>query len=334
MPRAVVLRRHPQGPVTEADFDVIDIPEAPCSEGYFRTRNRVISLDAGFRQWMTAGAGDNYLTGMQIGDPVQSIVLGEVVESQHRDYPLGTLVSARTAWEESSLLDGSDLCSPLTVAADIPLHQYMGILGPTGMTAWIVFFKIGQPSAGETVVVSAAGGAVGTVVGQLAKAEGCYVIGLTSSRSKADWLEQTVGYDCVIDRETQPDLAAALQTAAPGGIDILFDNVGGEALDVVMGQLREQARLVLCGAISQYESAIQPLTNSWELITKRARMEGFMFSDYFESFPEIAEDLRRRIAEGQIISFDALYTGIEETPRAFCDMMRGISRGKCLVVLE
>lgn len=334
MPRAVVLARHPEGPVTDADFAVVDVPAAPCPSGYFRTRNRVISLDAGFRQWMTAGAGDNYLTGMQIGEPVQSIVLGEVIESEHVQYPVGTLVSARTAWEESSLLDGSDLCSPLTVSADVPLHQYMGILGPTGMTAWIGLFKIGQPSAGETVVVSAAGGAVGTVVGQLAKAEGCHVIGLTSSRSKADWLEQTVGYDCVIDRETEPDLAKALRAAAPDGVDIFFDNVGGEALDTVMGQLREHARLVLCGAISQYESAIQPLTNSWELITKRARMEGFMFSDYFDTFPEIAEDLHRRLRKGHLKSFDALYEGIEQTPRAFCDMMHGFSRGKCLVVLD
>ncbi len=334
MSRAVVLARHPEGPVSEADFAVVDIPPVACPSGYFRTRNRVISLDAGFRQWMTAGAGDNYLTGMQVGDPVQSIVLGEVVESEHPQYPVGTLVSARTAWEESSLLDGSDLCSPLSVSTDVPLHQYMGILGPTGMTAWIGFFKIGLPAAGDTVVVSAAGGAVGTVVGQLAKAAGCRVIGLTSSRAKADWLEQTVGYDAVIDRETQPDLAEALQVVAPGGVDIFFDNVGGEALDTVMGQLRERARLVLCGAISQYESAVQPLTNSWELITKRARMEGFMFSDYFESFPEIAADLHRRLQEGQIKSFDALYQGIEQTPRAFCDMMHGVSRGKCLVVLD
>jgi NADPH-dependent curcumin reductase CurA len=210
----------------------------------------------------------------------------------------------------------------------------MGILGPTGMTAWIGLFEIGQPKHGETVVVSAAGGAVGTVVGQLAKAEGCRVIGLTSARSKADWLESDVGYDLVIDRETQPDLGSALREACPGGVDIFFDNVGGEALDTVMSQLREQARLVLCGAISQYESAVQPLHNSWELITKRARMEGFMFSDYLESFPKITEDLQGRLQRGVLKSFDAIYEGIETTPRAFCDMMHGVSRGKCLVILE
>ena len=334
MSRAVVLARHPEGAVTEQDFAVVDVADTDLPAGFFRTRNRVISLDAGFRQWMTEGAGDNYLTGMQIGDPVQSIVLGEVIESDHPDYPVGTLVSARTAWEEQSVLDGSDLCSPLEAASDVPLHQYMGILGPTGMTAWIGLFEIGQPKSGETVVVSAAGGAVGTVVGQLAKAEGCRVIGLTSTRDKADWLENDVGYDVVIDRETQPDLDGALREACPDGVDIFFDNVGGEALDTVMSQLREQARLVLCGAISQYESAVQPLNNSWELITKRARMEGFMFSDYFESFPKIAEDLEGRLQRGALKSFDAVYEGIETTPRAFCDMMHGASRGKCLVILD
>ena len=334
MSRAVVLARHPEGAVTEQDFAVVDVADIDLPAGFFRTRNRVISLDAGFRQWMTEGAGDNYLTGMQIGDPVQSIVLGEVIESDHQDYAVGTLVSARTAWEEQSVLDGSDLCSPLEVASDVPLHQYMGILGPTGMTAWIGLFEIGQPKPGENVVVSAAGGAVGTVVGQLAKAEGCRVIGLTSTRDKADWLEGEVGYDVVIDRETQPDLADALRETCPDGVDIFFDNVGGEALDTVMSQLREQARLVLCGAISQYESAVQPLNNSWELITKRARMEGFMFSDYFESFPKIAEDLQGRLQRGALKSFDAVYEGIDATPRAFCDMMHGASRGKCLVRLD
>ena len=193
MTRAVVLARHPEGAVTEQDFEVIEMPGGDCPAGYFRTRNRVISLDAGFRQWMTAGAGDNYLTGMQVGDPVQSIVLGEVIESHHPDYPVGSFVSARTAWEESSVLDGSDLCSALVVDEEIPLHQYMGILGPTGMTAWVGLHEIGRPKAGETVVVSAAGGAVGTVVGQLAKSEGCRVIGLFAVSAPGGELEPYSG---------------------------------------------------------------------------------------------------------------------------------------------
>jgi len=333
MSKAVVLARHPSGAVEPADFAVVDVDIPAVPDGFFLTRNKVFSLDAGFRQWMTEGAGDNYLTGMQLGEPVQSIVLGEVIESKHPEYPIGAIVNARTAWEEHSLLDGSDLCSILEPAPDVPLKEYMSTLGPTGMTAWVGLYRVGQPQAGDVVVVSAAGGAVGTVVGQLAKAEGCHVIGLTSSAAKAKWLVDEVGYDAAIDRETQSDLAAALQRLAPEGVDVFFDNVGGKVLDTVMGQLREGARLVLCGAISQYESDVEPVTNAWELITKRARMEGFMFSDYFDEFPAILQDLAGRLADGRMKSFDQPYQGIESTPQAFCDMMHGGARGKCLVVL-
>lgn len=333
MPKAVALARYPQGAVTEADFAVIDVPMPTATPGFFVTKNQYFSLDAGFRAWMTEGAGDNYLTGMQIGDPVQSIVLGEVIESQHPDFPVGCIVNARTAWEEYSYLDGSDLCSILEVADGVPAYEYMSTLGPTGMTAWVGFFEVGKPRVGDVVVVSAAGGAVGNVVGQLAKATGCKTVGLTSSAEKAKWLRDEVGYDITISREEDPDLAAALKREIPDGIDLFFDNVGGGVLNTAMGHLKEGARLVLCGAISQYESDVEPVTNSWELITKRARMEGFMFSDYIGQFPSIMEDLHGRMQRGELKSFDKVYQGIENTGKAFCDMMHGQSRGKCLVSL-
>lgn len=333
MPRAVVLARHPVGAIKPDDFAIAEVPMPSPAEGFFVTRNRFFSLDAGFRAWMNEGAGDNYLQGMQLGEPVQSIVLGEVIESRNPDYPEGCLVSARTAWEEYSCLDGSDLCSRLEVAPDLPPEEYLSTLGPTGMTAWIGLYDIGRPRAGDTVVVSAAGGAVGTVVGQLARAEGCRTVGLTSSADKAAWLVDEVGYDAAIARETDPDLASALAREVPDGVDLFFDNVGGAVLDTVLGQLREGARIVLCGAISQYEDDVQPLTNSWELITKRARMEGYMFSDYADRFGEIADALGERLRSGALRSFDRRYEGIEATPQAFCDMMHGASRGKCLVAL-
>ena len=334
MPRAVNLARHPKGAVTPEDFEVVEVPRPEVPDGWFLIKNRVFSLDAGFRQWMSEGGGDNYLTGMQLNEPVQSIVLGEVIESKHPDYSVGSLVNARTAWEEISLLDGSDLCSPLAAADDLALPEYMSTLGPTGMTAWLGLFRIGQPKSGDVVVVSAAGGAVGTIVGQLAKAVGCRTIGLVSSAEKAQWLTEEVGYDVAISREVHPDLASALSDAAPGGIDLFFDNVGGSVLNTVMGQLQEGARLVLCGAISQYEADVEPVTHTWELITKRARMEGFMFSDYTEEFPAVIETLESQLRTGELKTFDQRYQGIEQTPIAFCDMMSGVSRGKCLVVLE
>ena len=334
MPRAVNLARHPTGAVRPEDFEVVKTPRPEVPEGWFLIKNRVFSLDAGFRQWMSAGAGDNYLTGMQLNEPVQGIVLGEVVESRHPDYAVGTLVNARTAWEEMSLLDGTDLCSPLLAADDMALSEYMSTLGPTGMTAWLGLNHIGQPKSGDVVVVSAAGGAVGTIVGQLAKAAGCRTIGLVSSAAKAQWLTDEVGYDLAISREAHPDLAQALVEAAPEGIDIFFDNVGGSVLNTVMQHLQEGARLVLCGAISQYEAEVEPVSHTWELITKRARMEGFMFSDYIDEFPAVIEAMEKLLRAGELKTFDQCYQGIEQTPTAFCDMMSGASRGKCLVVLE
>ena len=143
-----------------------------------------------------------------------------------------------------------------------------------------------------------------------------------------------MGYDLAISREAHPDLAQALVEAAPEGIDIFFDNVGGSVLNTVMQHLQEGARLVLCGAISQYEAEVEPVSHTWELITKRAHMEGFMFSDYIDEFPAVIEAMEKLLRAGELKTFDQCYQGIEQTPTAFCDMMSGASRGKCLVVLE
>jgi len=304
------------------------------NEGEFLTENLYLSMDSGFRQWMSEGAGDNYLSGMQLGDPVQSIVLGKVIESRHPGYGVGTIVNARSAWQSHSVIDGSDLCTPLVPAPGVALYEYMATLGPTGMTAWFGLREIGKPQSGEVMVVSAAGGAVGTVAGQLAKVAGCKTIGLTSSAEKARWLVEEVGYDIGISREEFPDLAAALAEHAPEGIDVFFDNVGGATLNTVMGHLRENARLVLCGAIAQYEAeSPEPVYNCWELITKRALMKGFMFSDYIDEFPAAMDALSALLANGSVKGLVNLYQGVESAPQAFCDMMRGLSRGKCLVRL-
>lgn len=332
--RSIVLKQHPRGEITPENFALRGGPLPEAAPGKFVTRNLVLSMDAGFRQWMNEGAGDNYLPGMGLETPVQSIVLGRVEDSKHPDYPVGTIVNARTAWEDYSLLDGSDLCSPVTVDSDVPLEEYMATLGPTGMTAYFGLLDIGRPITGEVLLVSAAGGAVGTVVGQLGRIKGCHCIGLTSSEEKARWLVEEVGYHTVLSRERYPDLSAALREAAPGGFDIVFDNVGGQVLDAALGHLKERARLVLCGAIAQYErEAPEPVFNTWELITKRATASGFMFSDYVDRFDTAMEDLEGYLKSGSLKGFLNVYDGLEQAPRAFCDMMRGHSRGKCLVKL-
>ena len=211
MNRAIILNRHPRGKVLESDFKLAERPIEACGQ-VFRTKNLWISLDAGFRHWMAEGAGDNYLPGMQIGDPVQGVVIGEVVESNNSEYPVGSIVNARTAWEETSVLDGTDLCTKLSPAEGVPLHLYMSTLGLTGMTAWVGMHRVGKLKSDDTVVISAAGGAVGSgsrsVSKQLAAGYWSY-----QRRDKADWLESEVGYDRAIDREIN-DLGASLSNCS------------------------------------------------------------------------------------------------------------------------
>jgi len=331
----IVLKRHPEGAVSPDDFELVATGMPEIADGQVLIRNLYLSMDAGFRHWMTEGAGDNYLPGMQLGDPVQSMVLGQVVKSRHSDYVEGAYLSARCAWECFSVLDGSDLAAVIEPEPGVPLHEYMSLLGPTGMTAYFGLMQLGRPAAQETLLVSAAGGAVGTAVGQLGKIHGCRTVGLTGTEAKAEWLRQEVGYDVAISREADPDLAAALSRDVPDGIDVFFDNVGGATLDTALGQLSERARIVLCGAMSQYEQERpEPVFNTWELITKRARMEGFMFSDYADQFGAAAATLAGYYRSGALVSFNQVYAGIESAPQAFCDMMHGASRGKCLVDLS
>ncbi|MCK9564299.1 MAG: NADP-dependent oxidoreductase [Bacteroidales bacterium] len=332
----IVLSSHPSGSLTVDNFRLVEAPLAALEEGQFLIENRYLALDAGFRQWMNAGSGDNYLPAMPLGKAVQSIVLGQVVDSRHADYPVGTTVMGRTAWEQYSIADGSDLMTIIDAEADIPLHEYLCALGPAGMTAYFGLLDIGNPSAGETVVVSAAAGGVGAIVGQIAAIKGCRVLGITSSEDKAAWLRDELGYHGTLNYRREPGLLTQLEEQVPAGMDILFDNVGGAVLDTCMQHLAEGARLVLCGAISQYDHTGQhePVHNLWQLITKRARAQGFMFSDYIDRYPDAMAEMASWIRAGKLKSPVTISTGIESTAAAYCDMLTGKSRGKCLVRLS
>ena len=182
----VILKQHPEGGITADHFDVIQAELPELKPNHFILQNHFLSMDAGFRQWMNENAGDGYLPGMQIGSAIQSIVIGEVVESDNDDFPISSIVLARTAWEEYSLLDGGDLCSLIEVDPEMDLYHYVGVLGTTGLTAYFGLFDIGQPKQGDTLLVSTAAGAVGNVVCQLGKKAGCRVVGMTGSDKKCD----------------------------------------------------------------------------------------------------------------------------------------------------
>lgn len=331
----ILLRQRPEGQLCERDFEIATRPLRELLDGECLSRNLYFSLDAGFRKWMNAGADDNYLTSMELGSPVQSIVLGRVESSRHPDYPVGSLVLGRSAWEAFSIFDGSDFLQKLEHDGSFPLHEYLATLGPTGMTAYFGLMDIGRPRKGDTVLVSAAGGAVGSVVGQLARLHGCRTIGITSSEEKCRWLKEELGYDAAINHRAPGGLAAGIRAHLPDGFDIYFDNVGGQMLDEAVQHMKLQARVVLCGAIADYEHNDREsgVFHMWQFIVKRASAAGFMFSDYIERYPEAIQALSKSLAEGRIKTIVDIREGIAQTPKAFCDMLEGKTRGKCIVQL-
>jgi NADPH-dependent curcumin reductase CurA len=333
--KQIVLAARPEGTVKITDFALHEADLPPLEPGQYLIRNQYLSMDAGFRKWMNEGAGDNYLTAMEVGDPVQSMILGHVVESRNPDFPEGTVVMGRTSWECFSIAGSDDFVTRLDHDGSLPLHEYISTLGPTGMTAYFGLFDVGQPKAGEEVLVSAAGGAVGSIVGQLAKIAGCRTVGMTSSDEKCRWLIDTLGYDAAINYKAPQGLAAQIERELPNGLDIFFDNVGGSVLDAAMQHMKEYARLVLCGAISQYDDMDEraAVYNMWELIPKRAMAKGYLFTDYVEEYPAAIAELSSWVRQGKLKTVINTYDGIEQAPKAFCDMMTGVNRGKNIVEL-
>jgi NADPH-dependent curcumin reductase CurA len=333
--RAVLLRARPRGMPRETDFECVDVAVPPVRDGQFLIQNLYVSLDAGFRQWMNEGSDDEYLRAMELGTPVVGLVLGRVVESRHRDYAVGDLVMGRTAWETRSLADGTDYMTKLAVDPAIPPSYYLGILGPTGLTAYFGMRDVGAPQAGETVVVSTAAGAVGSVAAQIARIHGARSVGLTSTDAKCRWLVEELGLDAAINYRAEGALDAGIRRHCPDGIDVYFDNVGGETLDVILTHLRAGARVVMSGALAAY-NATAPVpgpVNMFKVITQRATLKGFMVTDYVAEYPEGIRQLGAWISAGRLKNAEQIVDGIENTARAFCGMFRGENRGKVVVRL-
>jgi len=334
--RRVLLAARPQGAPRESDFQCVASEMRSPGDGEFLLRNRYISLDAGFRQWMNEGAGDGYLEAMQLGEPVMGLVLGQVEESKHPDYAVGDWLMCRSRWEEWSLADGSDYMSKLEVDPELSPSCYLGVLGPTGLTAYFGLRDIGKVQPGETVLISTAAGAVGSVAAQIAKLRGGRVVGLTSTDEKCRWLIDSVGVDAAINYRAEGGLEAGLVEHCPDGVDVFFDNVGGKTLDAVLAHLSERARVVLSGALSTYNSS-EPVPgpyNMFKLITQRALMQGFMVTDYVEEYPAALAEMAGWLKSGELRNLEDVVVGIENTGPAFCRMFQGGNRGKLVVRLE
>ena len=261
------------------------------------------------------------------------LVLAEVLESKHPDYAVGDKLMARFAWQTHSLSDGTDFIARLPAELEFNPSAYMGVLGDTGMSAYFGITDIAQLTSEDTVLISGAGGAVGSIAGQIAKLMGARVIGIVGSEAKAEWIRNTLGYDAAVVRSDDTSLSEAIQDACPNGVDVFFDNVGGQTLEAAITNMNHRGRLVLCGAISGYGVTPHGPNNLFELITKELSVEGFMTHFRHERYDEAREQLSQWLREGVIQSPEHRLEGIENVGKAFADLFAGENFGKTIVAL-
>jgi NADPH-dependent curcumin reductase CurA len=322
------LAARPKGMVKETDFALHEAPVAPPKDGEMLVRNLYLAFEPAMRGWMEDRPG--YIPPVGIGEVMRGMTVGQVVESNRPDYKTGAFVSGMLGWQEYATAGPGAMVSPVPEGAT--LTQPLSVLGVTGLTAYFGLLDLGKPKAGETVVVSGAAGATGSVAGQIAKIQGCRVIGIAGGAAKCRWLVEQAHFDGAIDYRSE-DVSARLRTLCPGGIDVFFDNVGGATLDAVLEQIRLRARIVLCGAISGYNAEERPPgpRNYVNLIMQRGRMEGFIVIDYFPRAAEAVKQLAAWVKQGRIAYQEDVQRGFENAPRTFLRLFHGDNAGKQLL---
>ncbi len=333
----VLLASRPQGKPQPSDFTVVDTELKPLQPGQARVRNLYVSLDAGFRNWMDEDSGDEVLPAMALDAPVMGLVLGEIIESQNKTIKTGDIIMARLAWEAYSTVGDEDWLVTLTEQEkqDHPLSYHLGVLGDTGMSAYFGLTDIGRPQPGETVLISAAGGAVGSVAGQIARLMGARVVGFAGSDEKCRRLCDELGYDAAINYKSD-DLHARLAQACPDGVDVYFDNVGGPLLEYVLEHINQGARIPFCGAVADYSAqggATGP-GNLFRLVAQCATLKGFMTHTQIDRYPEARRQLSQWLSSGQLQAREQVYNGVEQCGVAFSDLFAGNNFGKTVVKVQ
>ena len=330
-----LLASRPKGEATVDNFRLVETPVPAITEGQVLVRHHYLSLDPYMRMRMNDAksyAAPQALDAVMIGGTV-----GEVVESKHPKFAAGDKVVGMGGWQQYAVVDGNALGALRRVdTTHVPLSAYLGAVGMPGVTAWYGLVKLCQPKAGETVVVSAASGAVGGAVGQLAKVRGCRVVGIAGGAEKCRYVVDELGFDACIDYKQHPDatsLDAALAEAAPNGIDCNFENVGGEILNAVLRRMNAFGRMALCGMISGYEGQPIPLAHPALILTQRLRLEGFIVSEHMEVWPEALKELGTLVATGKLKYRETIAPKIEDAPQAFLGLLKGKNFGKQLVKL-
>jgi NADPH-dependent curcumin reductase CurA len=326
----VRLAARPVGLPKPGDWQYTEEPIPEPGDGEVLVKIRYIGLEPAMRGWMNESR--SYIPPVQIGDVMRGFAAGEVIASNHPNLAVGDHVSGLLGVQEYAVANGDGVFKLDTGLA--PLETYLGTLGMPGMTAYFGLIDIGRPAEGETVVVSGAGGAVGGAVGQIAKIKGCRVVGIAGGSEKCSYVQE-LGFDAAIDYQSD-DVMKALGEQCPKGIDVYFDNVGGEILDAALAHLARHARVVICGAISQYNvnGAMRGPANYMSLLVNHASMTGFVFSDYLDRLPEAAQALGGWIASGELSSReDIAEGGIEKFPDTLMRLFSGENTGKLVLAL-
>ena len=331
----ILLDNRPQGEATVGNFKLVSTPTPALQDGQVLVRHHFLSLDPYMRGRMNDSK--SYAASQPLGEVMIGGTVGEVVESRNAKYTVGDRVVGMGGWQEYSVVDGNAPGALRKVdTTHVPLSAYLGAVGMPGVTAWYGLVKIIAPKAGETMVVSAATGAVGSAFAALAKARGCRVVGIAGGADKCRYATEELGFDACLDYKAHTDVKAlskALKEACPNGIDGYFENVGGWIMDAVMLRMNAFSRIAVCGMIAGYDGQPLPMANPALLLINRMKLEGFIVSEHMEVWPEALTELGTLVATGKLRPRESIAQGIASAPEAFLGMLKGRNFGKQLVKL-
>ncbi|WP_339516770.1 NADP-dependent oxidoreductase [Pseudomonas sp. RL_15y_Pfl2_60] len=326
--RQFLLAKRPVGAPTRDTFSFVETPVAEPAEGQIVVKNAFLSLDPAMRGWMNDAK--SYIPPVGLGEVMRALGVGEVIASKNPKFEVGDHVNGALGVQDYFVGEPRGFYKVDPSRAPLPL--YLSALGMTGMTAYFALLDVGAPKSGETVVISGAAGAVGSIVGQIAKIKGCRVVGIAGGEKKCKLLVDELGFDGAIDYKNE-DLAAGLKRECPKGIDVFFDNVGGDILDTALTRIAPKARIVICGAISQYNNkeAVKGPANYLSLLVNRARMEGFVVMDYASQFADAAKEMGGWMASGKLKSKEDIVEGLETFPETLLKLFSGENFGKLVL---
>jgi len=333
--KQIHLDNRPQGEATAGNFKLVTADTPPLQDGQVLVRHHFLSLDPYMRGRMNDSK--SYAVPQPLGQVMGGGTVGEVVESRSPKYQAGDKVVGMGGWQEYSVVNVDQPGALRKVdTTHVPISHYLGAVGMPGVTAWYGLVKIIEPKAGQTVVVSAASGAVGSAFGALAKARGCRAVGIAGGAEKCRYVKDELGFDACIDYREHKDAASlskALKAACPDGVDGYFENVGGMVLNAMLTRMNAFGRIALCGMIAGYDGQPVPMTNPQLLLTNRLKLQGFIISEHMEVWPEALKELGTLVATGKLRPRETIAQGIESAPEAFLGLLKGKNFGKQLVKL-